>query len=83
MATVLEALLEAAGPLALLGAQGLWVAQPFLSLILPADEIGALARLLESPDGVAWLRAQIADQGNESVLRESMMGSADDIKAGG
>jgi hypothetical protein len=81
--TFLDTLLEAAGPLALLGAQGLWVAQPLLSLILPADEIGGLARLLEAPDGVAWLRAQIAAQADGSGLRGSMMGSADDIKAGG
>jgi hypothetical protein len=48
-------MLEAAGPLALISAQGLWVTQPILSLVVPADEVGGLARLLETEDGCHWL----------------------------
>jgi len=53
---IAEVLLEVSGPLGPLGAQVLWVAQPALGLLLPADEIDGLARVLESPAGMNWLR---------------------------
>lgn len=56
---VVRALLEAAEPLGPLGAQVLWIAQPALGLIVPRDEIGSLARLLDAPGGVVWLREQL------------------------
>ncbi|HLY28524.1 MAG TPA: hypothetical protein VKQ72_19410 [Aggregatilineales bacterium] len=53
---VTDVLLDVAGPLGPLGAQALWIAQPVLGLMLPSDEIDGLARVLESPSGVDWLR---------------------------
>ncbi len=65
---LVEVLLEAAEPLGPLGAQVLWVAQPTLGLLVPRDEIASLARLLEAPDGVAWLRAQLVEPDEEARL---------------
>lgn len=54
-----DALLEAGEPLAPIGAQLLYVAQPALSLVAPREVIGRWARLLETPGGLAWLREQL------------------------
>lgn len=43
--------LEAGRPLAFVAGQLLWVAQPALSLLWPRQEVGRVARLLETPDG--------------------------------
>ena len=51
--------LDAAQPLGPLGAQILWVAQPALGLLMPRDEIDGLARVLDDPAGVAWLRDEL------------------------
>ncbi len=56
---LVAAVLDAAEPLGPLGAQVLWVTQPVLGLVMPADEIGDLAHLLDDPKGVAWLRAEL------------------------
>ena len=56
---LIGALLDIAEPFGPLGAQMLWVAQPTLRLLVPRDDIAALARLLEAPGGVAWLREQL------------------------
>ncbi len=56
---LVAAVLDAAEPLGPLGAQLLWVTQPVLGLLIPADEIGELAHLLDEPQGVAWLRAEL------------------------
>ncbi len=56
---LIGALLDIAEPFGPLGAQVLWVAQPTLRLLVPRDDIAALARLLEAPGGVAWLREQL------------------------
>jgi|GEM_PF-1049544 len=53
---LLGALLDAAAPLAPLGAQLLYVAQPTLGLALSPRVISQLADVLEEPEGVAWLR---------------------------
>ena len=52
-------LLEAGKPLALIGGQLLWIAQPALSLLLPAQKIGQWAHFLESPDALLALQHQI------------------------
>jgi hypothetical protein len=52
-------LLDVVEPLSPLGAQLLWISQPTLGLLVPREEIGSLARLLEQPDGMAWLREQL------------------------
>lgn len=57
---VAGALLDAVEPLGPFGAQMLWIAQPVLAVIAPRDEIAALARVLEAPGGVAWLRDRLA-----------------------
>lgn len=54
-------LLEVAEPLAPVGAQALYVAQPALGLFWGRDEIGRLATLLEDPANLAWLRAHLTD----------------------
>ncbi len=47
--------LEAGRPLAFLGAQLLWVAQPALSLFAPRPTIAQAARILENPSAVQAL----------------------------
>lgn len=66
---LLDTLLGAAEPLAPLGAQLLWLVQPVLSLAVPSSEIGALAHLLDSDTGRAWLiqQWQIADAHDEAT----------------
>jgi hypothetical protein len=55
-------LLEAAEPLSPLGAQALWIAQPTLGLFVPREDVASLARLLEDPGGLAWLRTHLTDE---------------------
>ena len=50
LGTWTAALLEAVGPLAMFGAQAVYIAQPFVSSILPSDHLNALTDLLEQPD---------------------------------
>jgi len=63
--SLLGAFLDAAEPLGPLGAQLLWVAQPALGLVVPRDEVDGLARILDNPAGVAWLRAALLDETSE------------------
>ena len=55
--------LEAGRPLAFLGGQFLWMAQPALSLIVPSQWIRQTAQLLEEPEAVAALIAQLEEIG--------------------
>jgi hypothetical protein len=55
------AALEAGRPLALVGAQLVWLAQPALSLILSASTIGQFARLLEEPAALDSLMARLEE----------------------
>jgi hypothetical protein len=73
------AVLDAAEPFGPLGAQLLWVAQPMLSLVVPREELGDLARLLDAPEGVAWFRSELlsADLSNVS---DSFTGMEDSDK---
>lgn len=52
-------LLDIIEPLALLGAQFLYVLQPSLGLFMERQTIDQWARLMESPGGIAWLREKI------------------------
>lgn len=54
-------LLEAAGPLAFLGAQALYFAGPALSALAPEDEVTALARLLEDPASAQALAHRLSE----------------------
>jgi hypothetical protein len=56
---VVGTMLDVAQPLGPLGAQLLWVAQPALGLLMPRDEIDGLARVLDDPAGVIWLRDEL------------------------
>jgi len=44
------ALLEAAGPLTLMGAQAIYIGQPFIQDYFPKEHLKAVTRLLEDPD---------------------------------
>jgi len=57
------AVLEAGRPLAFLGGQFLWVAEPVLSLLLPGQLIRRCARLLETPSAVAGLVYRLEKRG--------------------
>ncbi|MBN1202922.1 MAG: hypothetical protein JXJ20_13820 [Anaerolineae bacterium] len=59
-------LLAAVEPLGPLGAQMLWIAQPTLGLFVPREDVAALARLLEAPEGMAWVREQLTGPDDES-----------------
>ena len=60
-APLLLTLLDAFEPLAPALAQGLLVAQPLANVWHGADGFGALADLLEEPEGLRELRRQLAD----------------------
>ncbi len=62
---LVAALFDAAEPFGPLGAQLLWVAQPAVSLFMPSDEVDGLARLLDDPAGVAWLRSELTGAASE------------------
>ena len=47
--------LEAGRPIAFFGGQLVWLIQPMLNLLFPAEEVGKLARLLEEPEAVEQL----------------------------
>ncbi|TAK10655.1 MAG: hypothetical protein EPO32_14470 [Anaerolineae bacterium] len=49
LSDVAAALLEAAGPLHLLGAQLVYLGEPLLGGLVPQDRLRALAHLLEDP----------------------------------
>jgi hypothetical protein len=63
---VVGLLLDAAEPLSPIGAHVLWIAQPTLGLFTSREDIAALARLLEQPGGLAWLRGQLVGPDDES-----------------
>jgi hypothetical protein len=57
-------MLETGRPLAFLGGQLLWIAQPALSLILPGQWIQQTAQLLEEPEAVTALIARLDEIGD-------------------
>ncbi|VAW30207.1 hypothetical protein MNBD_CHLOROFLEXI01-1911 [hydrothermal vent metagenome] len=58
--TVALTLLEAGQPLAFIGSQLLWLAQPALALFWPSSQVGQLAQLMEDPTAVSALRQHLA-----------------------
>ena len=52
-------LLEGIRPLAFVGGQVMWVAQPALGLLADRDRVAQVARLLERPDALDELRARL------------------------
>lgn len=53
------ALLEQAGPLAIFGAQALYLAAPALRLMTTGEAVTALAHALEDPDAAAALARRL------------------------
>lgn len=51
--------LDALAPLGPLGAQLVWISQPLLGLFVQRDLLSGLAEALESPDGLADIRARL------------------------
>lgn len=51
--------LEFGQPLAFVGGQLLWIAQPFLSLLMPTQDIQQVAELLEQPTAVHALKQRL------------------------
>ena len=47
---VVATLLEALGPLNLVGAQVVYLGQPLLDLLLPKEQVNAFASLLDNPE---------------------------------
>ncbi|MCP4416592.1 MAG: hypothetical protein GY805_08215 [Chloroflexi bacterium] len=58
--TAALALLEAGQPLAFIGSQLLWLAQPTLTLLWPSSQVGQLAQLMEDPAAVNALMGRLA-----------------------
>jgi hypothetical protein len=54
-------LLEVGTPLAFIGGQLIWLAQPLLSLVLPTANLDQAARLLETPAALETLYQQLQD----------------------
>ncbi len=53
--------LDAFRPLAFMGGQALWVAQPTLNLLMDNDQVADLAQLLEQPEALTMLRARLEE----------------------
>lgn len=54
------AFLEAGQPLAFIGSQLLWLAQPALTLLWPKVDLGQLAAIMEEPTAVRALMHRLA-----------------------
>jgi hypothetical protein len=79
-----DTLLSEGSPLPLLGAQLLWVFQPALGALLPMQEVGELARLLNSDSGVARLREQFQLAENAPTGSSSSAGDFElELRTGG
>ena len=59
--------LDVLQPLGPLGAQVLWFAQPAARLFGGAEALGALALVLEAPDGIERLRRALDDHENDQL----------------
>jgi hypothetical protein len=55
-------LLEAAGPLTTIGAQVVYLSQPFLNLALQHHHINALASMLEEPERMKMFAAFLREE---------------------
>ncbi|MCK4898495.1 MAG: hypothetical protein KAS38_06950 [Anaerolineales bacterium] len=56
--------LEAAGPLTTIGAQAVYMSQPFLNLALRHDHMKALASMLEEPERTKTFAAFLREENN-------------------
>jgi hypothetical protein len=60
-AGALRVALDGLAPLGILGAQAVLIFQPSLSVFVPRQALTELAEALETPQGIAALRAALAD----------------------
>ena len=60
-------LLDATGPLNLLGAQVVYLGQPLFDQVLPAEHLDALALMLEDPDQTQAFTTFLRIQGNNPI----------------
>jgi len=58
---LVSALLDAARPIAFIGGQMLWVAQPALSVFMDGEQVAEYARLLERPEALDLLRTRLEE----------------------
>jgi hypothetical protein len=56
-----SALLEGIRPVAFIGGQALWVAQPALGIFMDAEQVAEYARLLERPEALDLLRTRLEE----------------------
>jgi hypothetical protein len=56
-----SALLEGLRPVAFIGGQALWIAQPALGLVMEPEQVADYARLLERPEALDLLRARLEE----------------------
>jgi len=62
MREVAAIMMEAAEPLNFVGAQAVYLGQPFLNAIFPEDHVTALANLLDSPEDTKAFTHFLRDQ---------------------
>jgi hypothetical protein len=55
-------LLEGVGPLSVLGAQAVYLAQPLLTPLIPEGHLDALANLLEEPEQARAFTAMLREE---------------------
>lgn len=60
-AGLVSALLDGIRPLAFVGGQALWVAQPALGMVMDTDKVADYARLLERPEAFDLLRTRLEE----------------------
>ena len=60
-------LLDATGPLNLLGAQLVYLGQPIFDQVLPAEHLNALAIMLENPEHTQAFTAFLRTQGSNKI----------------
>ena len=64
LGSLVATFLEAAGPLTTIGAQVVYLTQPFLNFALRYDHIEALASLLEEPERTRTFAAFLREENN-------------------
>ncbi len=65
LSNLTASILDGIGPLTLLGAQALYLAQPILSPLVPNNHINELANLLEEPEKVEAFAAYLREDASK------------------
>jgi hypothetical protein len=61
VAGLVRTLLDGIRPLAFIGGQALWIAQPTLGVLMDTDKVADYARLLERPEAIDLLRTRLEE----------------------